>query len=106
MKDQHAPSPLRDYHEGWVNETLQPNLAKQPERKDRFTTVSGMPVKRLYTPLDNAASEYERDLANPGDYPFTRGIHATGYRSRPWTTRIFAGFGSAEETNERYKYSD
>ena len=48
--------------------------------------------------------EYERDLANPGDYPYTRGIHATGYRSKPWTMRIFAGFGSAEETNARYKY--
>ena len=104
MKDQHVSDQPNDYHGRWVNETLRPNLAKHPERKDRFTTVSGKPVKRLYTPLDSAASDYKRDLANPGDYPFTRGIHATGYRSRTWTMRIFAGFGSAEETNARYKY--
>ena len=73
-------------------------------KKKTFTTISGKAVKGVYTPLDNAGSDYLRDLGNPGDYPFTRGIHATGYRSKPWTLRIFAGFGSAEETNARYKY--
>ncbi len=95
---------LRAYQERWERETLQATLSSRPERRDKFTTISGKAVKGLYTPLDNANLSYERDLANPGDYPFTRGIHATGYRGKPWTLRIFAGFGSAEETNARYKY--
>ena len=95
---------LRAYQGRWERETLQAKLRSRPERKDKFTTISGKAVKGLYTPLDNAELNYERDLANPGDYPFTRGIHATGYRGKPWTLRIFAGFGSAEETNARYKY--
>ena len=70
-----------------------------------FMTVSSRPVRRLYGPtdLDAAGFDYERDLGNPGEYPFTRGVHPTGYRGRPWTIRMFAGFGSAEETNERFK---
>lgn len=95
---------LRAYQERWERETLQAKLRGRPERRDKFTTISGKAVKGVYTPLDNANLNYERDLANPGDYPFTRGIHATGYRGKPWTLRIFAGFGSAEETNARYKY--
>ncbi|MCY4073680.1 MAG: methylmalonyl-CoA mutase family protein [Chloroflexi bacterium] len=95
---------LRAYQGRWEGETLGANLRGRPERKDKFTTISGKAVKGVYTPLDNAELDYERDLANPGDYPFTRGIHATGYRSKPWTLRIFAGFGGAEETNARYKY--
>ncbi len=95
---------LRAYQERWERETLQATLSSRPERRDKFTTISGKAVKELYTPLDNANLSYERDLANPGDYLFTRGIHATGYRGKPWTLRIFAGFGSAEETNARYKY--
>ena len=95
---------LREYQERWERETLRANLANRPEQKETFTTVSGKAVKGVYTPLDSAGLDYVRDLANPGDYPFTRGIHATGYRSKPWTLRIFAGFGSAEETNARYKY--
>ena len=79
-------------------------MAKRPEQRDAFTSLSGLAVERVYTPLDIAELDYERDLANPGDYPYTRGVHATGYRGKPWTTRIFAGFGSAEETNARYKY--
>ena len=104
MSDQQAKASLRAYQQRWEASTLQPNLARNPETKDPFTTISGRPIERVYTPLDTAAMEYERDLANPGDYPYTRGIHATGYRSKPWTMRIFAGFGSAEETNARYKY--
>ncbi len=95
---------LRAYQGRWERETLQAKLRSRPERKDKFTTISGKAVRGVYTPLDNAELNYERDLANPGDYPFTRGIHATGYRGKPWTLRIFAGFGSAEETNARYKY--
>ena len=95
---------LRAYQARWESGTLRANLKSRPERRDNFTTISGRTVKGVYTPLDCADLNYERDLANPGDYPYTRGIHATGYRSKPWTLRIFAGFGSAVETNARYKY--
>ena len=78
--------------------------AQGSERPGPFMTVSGQPVKRLYSPTDVADLDYDRDLGNPGEYPFTRGIHATGYRGRPWTIRMFAGFGDAEETNERFRY--
>ncbi len=67
-------------------------------------TTSSAPVERLYTPLDVAGLDYERDLGFPGEYPFTRGVHPTMHRGRLWTMRMFAGFGTAEETNARYKY--
>ncbi len=73
-------------------------------RKQRFMTTSGEPIARLYDPTDLAEWDYERDLGLPGEYPFTRGIHPTGYRGRLWTMRMFAGFGSADETNARFKY--
>ena len=63
-----------------------------------------MPIKRLYTPEDGANLDYERDLGFPGEYPYTRGVQPTMYRAKPWTMRMFAGFGAAEETNERFKY--
>jgi methylmalonyl-CoA mutase N-terminal domain/subunit len=74
------------------------------ERAEAFTTASSQPIERLYGPDDIADLDFERDLSVPGTYPFTRGIHATGYRGRPWTMRMFAGFGSAEETNARFRY--
>jgi methylmalonyl-CoA mutase N-terminal domain/subunit len=74
------------------------------ERQKRFTTTSGRPIQRLYDPSDIAAIDYERDVGWPGEYPFTRGVHPTGYRGRLWTMRMFAGFGSVEETNARLKY--
>ena len=74
-----------------------------PERTDRFTTISGRPIERLYTADDLAGLSYERDLADPGQFPYTRGIHPTGYRGKLWTMRQFAGFGTPEETNERYR---
>ena len=74
------------------------------ERQDSFITTSGVPVKHLYTPLDIADLDYIQDLGFPGEYPYTRGVHITGYRGRLWTMRMFAGFGCAEETNARYKY--
>lgn len=104
MLDDTANQALNDYHAQWEQKTLNPALNKHPERKTDFTTLSGQLVKRLYTPLDTADMDYERDLAHPGDYPYTRGVHATGYRGKPWTMRIFSGFGTAEETNARYKY--
>ncbi len=69
-----------------------------------FTTTSSRPINRLYGPTDVDGLSYGRDLGNPGEYPFTRGVHPTGYRGKPWTIRMFAGFGSAEETNARYRY--
>ncbi|MBI2854491.1 MAG: methylmalonyl-CoA mutase family protein [Chloroflexi bacterium] len=74
------------------------------ERSSSFTTVSGTPIERLYTPLNLAESNYSRDIGFPGEYPFTRSIHPTGYRGRLWTMRMFSGFGTAEESNARYKY--
>ena len=91
-------------HNKWDKNVLKDTLRRAPERRDRFITQSSAPINRLYTPLDIADLDYESDLGNPGEYPFTRGIHATGYRGRLWTMRMFAGFGTAEETNERYKY--
>jgi methylmalonyl-CoA mutase N-terminal domain/subunit len=77
--------------------------AEGRERQGPFTTVSGRPVNRLYDPTDVADIDYERDINLPGSYPFTRGIHRTGYRGKPWTVRMFSGFGSVEETNRRYR---
>jgi methylmalonyl-CoA mutase N-terminal domain/subunit len=74
------------------------------ERQDSFITTSGVPIERVYTPLDIADLDYLRDLGFPGEYPYTRGVHSTGYRGKLWTMRMFAGFGCAEETNARYKY--
>ncbi len=74
------------------------------ERAGPFITTSGRPVRRVYDPTDAGDLDYERDLGMPGEYPYTRGIHATGYRGRMWTMRMFAGFGSVEETNARFKY--
>jgi len=88
----------------WERETLAPALERHPERLERFITTSGQEVGRLYTALDNASLDYDRDIGFPGEYPYTRGIHATMHRGRLWTMRMFAGFGSARETNARFKY--
>ena len=80
-----------------------PTLKKSPERKGPFTTISGRPIERLYTAEDTAAIDYDREIANPGEFPYVRGIHPTGYRGKLWTMRQFAGFGTPEETNQRYK---
>ncbi len=87
----------------WERDTLEPALKKNSERSLPFTTISGRPIERLYTPDDVASLDYARDLANPGEFPYTRGIHPTGYRGKLWTMRQFAGFGTPEETNQRYK---
>src|SRR3954470_21296284 len=84
--------------------TVERSLGKLPEDNGPFTTVSGQPINRLYTAADLPDWDYERDLGFPGEYPFTRGVHPTMYRSRYWTMRLFAGFGSAEETNARFRY--
>jgi methylmalonyl-CoA mutase, N-terminal domain len=87
----------------WERETLEPTLKKSPERKGPFTTISGRPIERLYTADDVTGVDYDRDVASPGEFPYVRGIHPTGYRGKLWTMRQFAGFGSPEETNQRYK---
>jgi methylmalonyl-CoA mutase N-terminal domain/subunit len=73
------------------------------ERAASFTTISGRRIERVYLPKDVADLDYSRDIADPGDFPYTRGIHPTGYRGKLWTMRQFAGFGTPEDTNERYK---
>ncbi|HEY7353741.1 MAG TPA: methylmalonyl-CoA mutase family protein [Terriglobales bacterium] len=125
---QAAESPIADASEGrrpssaekqWAEKTLLPALEKSPERpigapmgtnldeqgRARYTTVSGVPIRRLYTQADLPEDwEYEKYLGYPGQPPFTRGIHATGYRGKLFTMRQFSGFASPEETNRRYKY--
>ncbi len=88
----------------WEEKTLNPTLQKSPERAPEFTTVSSYPIRRLYTQADLADWNAERDLGLPGEPPYTRGIHPTMYRSRLWTMRQFAGFGTAEDTNQRFRY--
>lgn len=88
----------------WEETTLQQTLARSPERGAKFITASSEEIDRLYTPLDVADMDYNRDLGMPGEYPYTRGVHATMHRGRLWTMRMFAGFGTAEETNARFKY--
>jgi methylmalonyl-CoA mutase N-terminal domain/subunit len=107
--------------QAWIEQTLLPTLRKSPERPigadtginrnddgtARFTTISAVPVERLYTPADLPADWEERSeqyLGHPGQPPYTRGIHATGYRGKLWTMRQFSGFATPEETNQRYKY--
>jgi methylmalonyl-CoA mutase N-terminal domain/subunit len=97
-------SPEQAATERWEEETLAPVLQKRPERKKRFETVSLDSVERLYTPADVRDIDFDEDTSFPGDFPYTRGIHPTGYRGKLWTMRQFAGFGTPEETNARFKY--
>src|SRR5271154_4662246 len=99
-----SPRKLSPGERAWKEKTLKPTLAKSPERPADFTTVSSYPIRRLYTEADLAGWNAERDLGAPGEPPYTRGIHPTMYRSRLWTMRQFAGFGSAEDTNQRFRY--
>lgn len=95
---------LRQELERWEQEVLIPALNKIPERSKEFKTVSGIPVQRVYTPLDREKENYHEEQGLPGSFPFTRGVQPTMYRSRFWTMRQYAGFGSAQETNARYHY--
>jgi len=104
MFDQQKLAQLRLDREKWEEISLQRSMGRIPERKDEFITTSSEPIARLYTPLDVADLDYQKDLGFPGDYPFTRGVHPTMHRGRLWTMRMFAGFGTAEETNARFKY--
>jgi methylmalonyl-CoA mutase, N-terminal domain len=97
-------SPAEIERERWEEETLTPALNKHPERKKSFQSVSLDEVERLYTPADIADVDFARDISFPGEFPYTRGIHPSGYRGKLWTMRQFAGFSTPEETNNRFKY--
>lgn len=97
-------SPAQEATERWTQETLKPVLDKRPESKARFQTVSLDDVDRLHTPAEIENIDFESDISFPGEFPYTRGIHPTGYRGKLWTMRQFAGFGTPEETNKRFKY--
>jgi methylmalonyl-CoA mutase N-terminal domain/subunit len=102
-----APAPSREpsvQERAWEENTLRPTLEKSPERQTEFTTISGYPIRRLYTPADLSGWDPHRDLGFPGEPPYTRGIHSTMHRGRLWTMRQFAGFGTAEDTNQRFRY--
>jgi methylmalonyl-CoA mutase N-terminal domain/subunit len=88
----------------WEGETLDPSLSKMPEREIPFTTVSGEEIQNLYTPADIQDIDFQSEIGWPGEYPYTRGIHPTMYRSKIWTMRQFTGFGTAKQTNERLHY--
>jgi methylmalonyl-CoA mutase N-terminal domain/subunit len=103
-KTKEIASPLEEQVARWENETLEPALAKHPEVKRSFETVSLEEVDRLYTPADIEQVDFSRDISFPGEFPYTRGIHPTGYRGKIWTMRQFAGFSTPEETNARFRY--
>src|SRR3989337_870835 len=94
---------LRERVKAWEETTLKGALRGAPERRKEFTTTSFIPIRRLYTPLDVPTFDPAKDLGAPGEYPFARGIHPTMHRGRLWTMRMFSGFGSAEDTNRRFK---
>jgi methylmalonyl-CoA mutase N-terminal domain/subunit len=90
--------------EAWEENTLAPFAAKRPERRDKFETLGGVELQRLYTPEDVADIDYQNDIGYPGQYPYTRGPYPTMYRAQPWTMRQIAGFGTASDTNGRFKF--
>jgi methylmalonyl-CoA mutase N-terminal domain/subunit len=90
--------------EEWHTKVVEPALKRFPEQQDHFTTLSDIPMQRLYTPLDFGPDNYLDGLNFPGQFPYTRGVHPTMYRGRLWTMRQYAGFGTAEESNQRYKF--
>jgi methylmalonyl-CoA mutase N-terminal domain/subunit len=97
-------TPIEAEVERWQRETLEPALKKHPEKQKRFESVSLEEVDRLYTPAETAQLDFSRDISFPGEFPYTRGIHPTGYRGKIWTMRQFAGFSTPEETNSRFQY--
>ena len=98
-RDRFAPGRKR-----WEETVLRPSLLRQPERAAQFRSLSGLPVARLYGPWDLDGQDVERELGWPGEFPFTRSIHPTLYRGRLWTMRMFAGYGTAQDTNARFHY--
>jgi methylmalonyl-CoA mutase N-terminal domain/subunit len=95
---------MQDKRKEWEDKALKPALQRRPERADRFSTASELPVERLYTPDDISGLDYDLDLGYPGTFPFTRGVQPTMYRGKLWTMRQYAGYGTAEQTNARFHY--
>ncbi|MDF2839916.1 MAG: methylmalonyl-CoA mutase [Clostridia bacterium] len=103
MFDKQKAAEIKAAAEKWDN-GVKSKLERQPERKLTFRTSSGMEIKRMYTPADIEGMDFNADLSNPAQYPYTRGVQPTMYRGRFWTMRQYAGFATAEESNNRYKY--
>jgi methylmalonyl-CoA mutase, N-terminal domain len=104
MFDKKKLEQIKKQREEWEKNHYEPLIKKHPERRERFENLSNNEIKKIYTPEDIGDLDYIKDIGFPSQPPFLRGIHATMHRGRLWTMRQFAGFGSAEETNERYKY--
>src|SRR5665648_996774 len=104
MFDKEEMEKIKQSKKEWENNGLKKTLERFPERKDKFVTGSGKEIERLYTPVNLEESDHNKDLNFPGQYPYTRGVQPTMYRGRFWTMRQYAGFGTAEESNKRYKY--
>jgi methylmalonyl-CoA mutase N-terminal domain/subunit len=103
MAEKMDMDPLPGAFESW-SKSVESKLGKNPERKKEFLNTSGIPLRRLYTPLHIKELNYMTEIGFPGSYPFTRGVQPTMYRGRHWTMRQYAGFGNAEESNKRYKF--
>jgi len=103
MFDEKEIGEIKEEYKKW-SDKLEEKLVKRPERKAEFTNTSGIPLKRVCTPLDAADFDYMKEIGLPGEYPFTRGVQPTMYRGRLWTMRQYAGFGTAEDTNRRYRF--
>src|SRR5271167_1592514 len=110
MSQQKSPSDSQNGHDlasarkNWEERKLAPSLKRGKERREKFETSSGIEIKRAYDPSDLYDFDYVRVLGIPGEYPFTRGVQPTMYRVRHWTMRQYAGFGTAEESNQRNRY--
>jgi methylmalonyl-CoA mutase N-terminal domain/subunit len=104
MFDKQKLTDIQKEKEKWRKTSLPKWIYNHPERKNDFHTTSGIPIKRLYTPEDMETLDYLKDSGFPGEFPFTRGVHATMYRGRLWTMRMFSGYGTARQTNQRFKY--
>jgi methylmalonyl-CoA mutase N-terminal domain/subunit len=103
MFDEREIGEIKEEYRKW-SDKVEGKLAKRPERKADFVNTSGIPLKRVCTPLDVADFDYMKELGLPGEYPFTRGVQPTMYRGRLWTMRQYAGFATAEDTNRRYRF--
>jgi len=104
MAAPHNNEDMARQQQRWQTDVVEPVLARFPERQTHFTTPSGIPLERLYTPLHSPDADYLEQRNFPGQFPFTRGVHPTMYRGRLWTMRQYAGFGTAEVSNQRYKF--
>ncbi|MCW4055599.1 MAG: methylmalonyl-CoA mutase family protein, partial [Candidatus Bathyarchaeota archaeon] len=104
MKPLQNTKSLREEKERWIKGTAEKSLIRLPERKIKFYTGSSIPVENVYTPLETECLDYLQDSGFPGEYPYTRGVYPTMYRARLWTMRQYAGFGTAEQTNQRFRY--